>query len=97
MFEQHFHPIEGEYVYTQYNLKTLTTRPSNTFNGVNYAALNKENGSRQCFIPRNDLLVELDISAYHPTLLAKLIGYDFGDKDIHAAAGKKIVTAPKLL
>ena len=85
LFEQHFHPIEGEYVYTQYNLKTLTTRPSNTFNGVNYAALNKENGSRQCFIPRNDLLVELDISAYHPTLLAKLIDYDFGDKDIHAA------------
>ena len=85
LFEQHFHPIEGDYVYTQYNLKTLTTRPSNSFNGVNYAALNKDNGSRQCFIPRNDLLVELDISAYHPTLLAKLIGYDFGDKDIHAA------------
>ena len=25
-------------------LKTTTTRPSNKFNGVNYAALNKENG-----------------------------------------------------
>ena len=85
LFEQYFHPIEDDYVYSQYNLKTLTTRPSNSFNGVNYAALNKDNGSRQCFIPRNDLLVELDISAYHPTLLAKLIGYDFGDKDIHAA------------
>jgi hypothetical protein len=27
----------------------------------------------------------LDISAYHPTLLANLVDYDFGDKDIHAA------------
>mgnify|MGYP006075062401 FL=1 len=85
LFEEYFHPIEDDYVYTQYNLKTLTTRPSNTFNGVNYAALNKENGSRQCFIPRNDILLELDISAYHPTLLANLVDYDFGDKDIHAA------------
>jgi hypothetical protein len=85
LFEEHFYPIENDYVYTQYNLKTLTTRPSNTFNGVNYAALNKENGSRQCFIPRNDILLELDISAYHPTLLANLVDHDFGDKDIHAA------------
>ena len=85
LFEQYFHPIEGEYVYSQYNLKTLTTRPSNSFNGVNYAALNKDNGSRQCFIPRNDLLVELDISAYHHTLLANLIGYRFNTKDIHQA------------
>ena len=85
LFEQHFHPIEGDYVYTQYNLKTLTTRPSNSFNGVNYAALNKDNGARQCFIPRNDLLVELDISAYHPSLLANIVGYDFGGGDVHAA------------
>lgn len=85
LFEQHFHPIEGDYVYTQYNLKTLTTRPSNTFNGVNYAALNKDTGARQCFIPRNDLLVELDISAYHPSLLANLVDYDFGGGDVHAA------------
>ena len=88
LFEEKFHPIDGDYVYTQYNLKTLTTRPSNTFNGVNYAALNKENGSRKCFIPRNDLLLELDISAYHPTLLANLIGYTFDDGDIHAAFAK---------
>ena len=53
-FESHFHPIDGEYVYTQYNFKTLTGRPSNKFKGVNYAALNKENNSRESFIPRND-------------------------------------------
>ncbi len=88
LFEEHFKPIDGDYAYTQYNLKTLTTRPSNIFNGVNYAALNKENGQRQCFIPRNDLLLELDISAYHPTLLANLIGYKFDDGDIHASFAK---------
>ena len=84
-FESHFHPIDGEYVYTQYNFKTLTGRPSNKFKGVNYAALNKENSSRESFIPRNDIFVEFDIGAYHPTLLAKLVGYDFGNKDIHSA------------
>ena len=88
LFEQHFHPIEDDFVYTQYNLKTLTTRPSNSFNGVNYAALNKDTGARQCFIPRNDLLVELDISAYHPSLLANLVDYDFGGEDVHAAFAK---------
>ena len=84
-FESRFHPIDGEYAYTQFNFKTLTGRPSNKFGGVNYAALNKENGDRKSFIPRNDLLFELDISAYHPTLLAKLVNYDFGEEDIHMA------------
>jgi len=83
LYEKFFHPVEGEYVYTQYNLKTLTTRPSNNFGGVNFAALNKENGCRQAFIARNDQLIEFDISAYHPNLAAKLVGYDFGTKDIH--------------
>lgn len=84
-FEQKFHPTDSTTVYTQYNFKTTTGRPSNRFRGVNYAALNKENGDRECFIASNDLLVELDISAYHPTLLAKLIGYEFDTEDIHQA------------
>jgi hypothetical protein len=84
-FESRFHPIDGEYAYTQFNFKTLTGRPSNRFKGVNYAAINKDNGDRKSFIPRNDTLLELDISAYHPTLLANLVNYDFGDKDIHAS------------
>jgi len=84
-FQSHFHDVDGEFIYTQYNFKTLTGRPSNKFKGVNYAALNKENSSRESFIPRNDIFVEFDIGAYHPTLLAKLVGYDFGNKDIHSA------------
>ena len=87
-FETHFHPIEDEFVYTQYNFKTLTTRPSNKFKGVNYAALNKENGCRKSFIPHNDRFVDFDISAYHPTLSAMLVDYTFDDGDIHASFAK---------
>ena len=83
-FEGYFHSINSERVYTQYNLKTLTTRPSNKFKGVNYAALNKDNGCRESFIPRNDKFIEIDISAYHPTLAAKLVGYKFPTSDIHS-------------
>jgi hypothetical protein len=64
-------------IYTQYNLYTLTGRPSNAFNGINFAALNKTNGERSAFIPENDTLVEIDFKAYHPTIIAKLAGYEF--------------------
>jgi hypothetical protein len=84
LYNQYFNKTTEPYVFTKYNFKTLTTRPSNTFNGINYAALNKENGCREAFIPRNSLFVEFDISAYHPTLLAHTIGYDFGGEDIYS-------------
>jgi hypothetical protein len=84
LYNQYFNEITESYVYTKYNFKTLTTRPSNNFNGVNYAALNKENGCREAFIPRNSTFIEFDISAYHPTLLAHTIGYDFGGEDIYS-------------
>jgi len=83
-FEEYFHPVDGEYVYTQFNLKTTTTRPSNKFKNVNYAALNKENGCRKSFIPRNNRFVEIDISAYHPSLAARLTNYEFTTSDIHS-------------
>ena len=85
-FEKHFQRTpSNEFVYTSYNFKTLTSRPSNKYDGINYAALNKENGCRESFIPRNDEFVEFDISAYHPTLSGILVDYDFGDNDIHKA------------
>ena len=87
-FEGYFHPIEGEFVYSQYNLKTLTTRPSNRFNGVNYAALNKEDGSRKSFIPRNEKFIEIDITAYHPTISSHLVDFEFSDSDIHSSFAK---------
>ena len=84
-FEKHFHEVDNDFVYTSYNFKTLTTRPSNKFGGVNYAALSHKDECRKSFIPRNNIFVELDISAYHPSLLANLVDYDFGGGDIHAA------------
>jgi hypothetical protein len=59
-------------------LYTTTRRPSNSFNGINFAALAKDNGSRKSFIPKNDCFIEIDISSYHPTLAAQLVNYDFG-------------------
>lgn len=84
LYNQYFNKTTEPYVFTRYNFKTLTTRPSNTFNGINYAALNKENGCREAFIPRNSTFIEFDISAYHPTLLAHTIMYDFSGEDIYS-------------
>jgi hypothetical protein len=84
LFEEHF-GVEREWTYSQFNLKTTTTRPSNSFGGVNYAALDKKSGCREAFIPDNDFLLEIDIGAYHPTLAAQLVDYDFGEGDIHQA------------
>ncbi len=36
-----FYSIQGDRIYTCYNLATTTRRPSNSFNGINFAALNK--------------------------------------------------------
>ena len=83
VYNEYFnYPIQ-DYAYTQYNLNTTTTRPSNSFGSINFAALNKVNGEREAFIPRNDVFLDLDISAYHPTLLARLLNYEFPHKDIH--------------
>ena len=64
--------------YTQYNMLTTTSRPSNTFGGVNYAALPKDGEVRKRFISRFDggKLYQLDFDGYHIRLIAKLIGVD---------------------
>jgi hypothetical protein len=83
IFFKHFYHREQPFVHTQYNLNTSTTRPSNKFGGVNYAALNKKTGERSAFIPQNDYFVDFDIKAYHPVIVSHLIGYEFEDSDIH--------------
>jgi hypothetical protein len=87
-FEQYFDKEVNEFIYTQYNLNTLTTRPSNAFGGINFSALDKNNGERECFIPRNSSFIEMDISAYHPTLLANLLDFTFDSDDIHGDFAK---------
>ena len=76
--------------YTHYNFFTSTGRPSNTHNGINYAALNKEDGSRDRFISRfdNGMLVEMDFDAYHLRLISNLINYKLPDGSVHKYLGK---------
>ena len=64
--------------YTQYNMLTTTSRPSNAFGGVNYAALPKDGDVRKRFISRFEggKLYQLDFDGYHPRLIGKLIGVD---------------------
>jgi hypothetical protein len=83
LFEDHFNKSNQNIIYTQYNYNTTTTRPSNRFGGINFAALNKEDGCRKSIIPKNNKFIELDISAYHPTLVSHLIDYQFNTSDIH--------------
>jgi hypothetical protein len=106
IFDQYFKPanenfnIKDNKIYTQYNLHTTTGRPSNTFNSINFAALNKDNGCRNAFIPENDKFVEIDISAYHPNLAAQLVGYKFNKpiyEDFAEYAGVEIKEAKDLM
>jgi hypothetical protein len=64
-------------IYTCYNLYTTTSRPSNVFNGINFAALNKDNGERLCYVPENDKFIELDFQGYHPRLIGELVDFHF--------------------
>ena len=72
-------------VYSEYNPYTSTGRPSNRFGGMNFAALNKKDGSRKKFISRfdNGVLVEFDYDAYHPRLIGDKIGYEFPKGNVH--------------
>lgn len=69
----------GDMAYTRYNPYTITGRPSNTFGGINWVALNKSDGSRSGVISRWDggKLVSLDFESYHLRLIAKVVGYKF--------------------
>ena len=69
-------------VHTEYNPFTITGRPSNRHGGVNYAALNKTDGSRECFVS-DGIFLQMDYNAYHPRLIAKLVKYDAPDGNMH--------------
>lgn len=75
-------------IYTAYSIYTSTGRPSNAFNGVNFAALNKEDDTRKAIIPKNDYLIEYDYSSYHLRILCNLIEYKFEEDDIHRHIGR---------
>ena len=81
-------------IYSQYNLYTLTGRPSNTYNSINFAALDKNNGERLCYRPTNDTFIEFDIQGYHPRILGDMIDFNFGDRNTYETLGELLnVTA----
>ena len=77
------HP-QGDIVYTEYNPYTITSRPSNRHGGVNFSALNKKDGSRECFIPpQGTLFLQFDYDAFHVRLIGKMINYDLPKTSVH--------------
>ena len=78
-------------VYSEYNPYTATGRPSNRFGGMNFAALNKKDGSRKQFISRfgkDGMLVEMDYDAYHLRLIGDVLGYKFPKGSVHKHMAK---------
>lgn len=80
--------VRNGIIYSLYNLYNITCRPTNSFNGINFLALNKENGCRASFVPKNDVFLEFDFDSYHLRLIANLIGYEFKEQSIHKELGK---------
>ena len=68
----------------------MTWRPSNAYRGFNFAAMNKEDGTRSAFCSRfeNGALVEMDFDSYHVRLIAKLIRYELPVSSIHDYLGQ---------
>ena len=71
------------FVYSQYNIYNPSGRPSNHFNNVNYAALNKDNGCRKSFISRYDdgYYLVIDFVGFHPYIISKLISYNIPEEE----------------
>jgi len=84
--------VYDHFVYSEYNMYTTTGRPSNRHGGINFAALNKDNGQRSPFVSRfgeNGFVMSFDYDAYHLRLLAELVDYKFPEGvSVHEHLGK---------
>jgi len=76
--------LSNNTLYTEYNPYTITSRPSNRFGGINFSALNKSDGTREVFIPKEGhIFLQMDYDAYHPRIIGKLIDYDLPNTSVH--------------
>ena len=75
--------IQDNSVLTYYNLYNATSRPTNAFNSVNFAAIPKSEQHRKCFHPTGDYFVEFDFDGYHLRLLCDQIGYELTKESAH--------------
>ena len=88
-FENYFklncnkHSIKDNNIYGWYNPYTTTGRPVNNFNGLSFMGLKHKTGERKSFEPKNDLLIEIDYSGYHPRLIADMVGFSFSKDNVY--------------
>ena len=89
-----FKPKDPEYniqdrtVYTYFNPYNITSRPTNSFNSVNFSAIPHKKEYRDCFIPKNDRFVEFDFDGYHIRILADQLGYELTNESAHKQLAK---------
>jgi len=94
-FNKMFKPRNPRYniinntVLTSYNLYNVTSRPTNAFNSVNFAAIPKGRDYRSCFRPQGDYFVELDFDGYHLRLLCDQISYPLTNESAHQQLAKQ--------
>jgi hypothetical protein len=89
--EQLIHISPENLVYSEYNLYTTTGRPSNRYGGINFAAMNKGDSTREIFTSRfgtDGFLVQFDYDAYHLRLIADLIDYKNLVGNVHEHFGQ---------
>ena len=71
-------------IFTEYNPYIITSRPSNRHGGINFGALNKNDGTRDVFIPtKGKVFLQFDYDAYHVRIIAKLIKFKLPQGSIH--------------
>ena len=75
-------------VLTSYNLYNATSRPTNSFNSINFAAIPHTEKHRKTFRPQNDYFVEFDFDGYHLRLLSEQINYKLTSESAHKQLAK---------
>ena len=99
LLQEHFNQTtRSGFMHSEYNTYTSTGRPSNKFGGINYAALNKDNGSRSMICSRfnRGMLLEFDYDAFHVRLIADLIDYKLPDESVHTYFGRQYFNKTEL-
>jgi hypothetical protein len=77
------HSIKNNNIYGWYNPYTTTGRPVNNFNGLSFMRLKHGTGERKSFEPKNNILIEIDYSGYHPRLIADMVGFSFTKDNVY--------------
>ena len=88
--------IKDNLVYGYYNLYNNTSRPTNSFNSINLAALPKKEEYRNCIIPKYDSFVEIDFDGYHVRLIADAVGHEFTSESVHVQLGREYFNTQEL-